>query len=920
MSPRSALLSQTPLQPPAKPPSASIQSDRRSSANGAVEKRRDTRSRNSRDRRKRATLNVAGSTDFPLTRLSKLELDRLRSDPQTEAVELRELLEAAVRQVQVESKRAAELERANQENAMRFRMLNENRVAAQQEAAKANSDVKLYQAQLDNAHKDLDRAKLALQEVERQRDDAEAAAARAREKARKLHQDRLIAAAKEEGRRLGFEAGFDHAKQEREMLAARRPPRIISAPHPNPKGKERERYSEDESPRRTSHGGHSPDDDIETSPSEELSPTQLPIRGLPLDPPARAHAGPSTATPPRPFQPPPSTNDVESQRQLSPPPEPQHSSRPYHLLKTPSVQVWPIDIPAPDQVDQSYNSHENPNDPIPRRPRDEWVTANKHQQMRNRPPRHSHSTLRNQTSRPSSAGPPPPQPIFPVAQPSPVASSSGPTPIPSRPPLGPSNKSVRFPTWVRRPSLAKTKQQASSWYRRLSFRRKQKPVIDPILEESETPKSSTTTIPLSAPLPQTASTGPPDSGRSAENVYGSAIQPPASWYHYKRASVASTRVSQFDLLATPAAGIIGPSQDGNREKPPAVKEKESLLSVIRESRAQTPSNVGSVMSGPNGRVSMASMRQPGPANKQALQHQASYETDNRSRRSRRPKSIVVPDPAALLLPPGASYSQQSLNVPAYGSNLGHKPSIEIDVVPPSAYAPQNAQSPPHTGRNHLSPYHVFKPAPPMQSFPSAVYDAAAMPNRPPSAAPSRRSNHSRSASADMYGNPLSPSRSPPLQPPRPPFAYGSSGSASGKPDSVRSGPSRHVPRNASQSSFKLHNPDPPSESSSSSPDPYPHSPQQQPRLHQIVAPSGGQEAGLVLAPPVHRSKSNNSMKSQGSYSKYDPHEYVDPAFWGVDGPDGPPAATPARPKPGMLVDEDPRRSRRASVNSGLSYA
>ena len=46
----------------------------------------------------------------------------------------------------------------------------------------------------------------------------EAAAARAREKARKYQQERLVAVAKEEGRNLGFEAGLNHAKKEREML------------------------------------------------------------------------------------------------------------------------------------------------------------------------------------------------------------------------------------------------------------------------------------------------------------------------------------------------------------------------------------------------------------------------------------------------------------------------------------------------------------------------------------------------------------------------------------------------------------------------------------------------------------------------------------------------------------------------------
>lgn len=50
---------------------------------------------------------------------------------------------------------------------------------------------------------------------------------------------------------------------------------------------------------------------------------------------------------------------------------------------------------------------------------------------------------------------------------------------------------------------------------------------------------------------------------------------------------------------------------------------------------------------------------------------------------------MVPDHDAALPPPGVVYSQQALGVSSYGSNpnLGHKPSIEIDVVPPVSFFP-----------------------------------------------------------------------------------------------------------------------------------------------------------------------------------------------------------------------------------------
>jgi len=44
-----------------------------------------------------------------------------------------------------------------------------------------------------------------LKKVEKQRDEVEAAAARAREKVRKYQQERLVAIAKEKGRNLGFD-------------------------------------------------------------------------------------------------------------------------------------------------------------------------------------------------------------------------------------------------------------------------------------------------------------------------------------------------------------------------------------------------------------------------------------------------------------------------------------------------------------------------------------------------------------------------------------------------------------------------------------------------------------------------------------------------------------------------------------------
>ena len=75
---------------------------------------------------------------------SRLELDRLRSNSRPESVQLRDLLETALCQDGLESRWAAELQRIDEETAARFPILNENQLAAQQEATKANTELRLF--------------------------------------------------------------------------------------------------------------------------------------------------------------------------------------------------------------------------------------------------------------------------------------------------------------------------------------------------------------------------------------------------------------------------------------------------------------------------------------------------------------------------------------------------------------------------------------------------------------------------------------------------------------------------------------------------------------------------------------------------------------------------------------------------------
>jgi len=593
------------LQHPVPEPTSASTADSRSRDVRALEKRRDVQKKSSSERRKRST---RAQSDLSLLNLSRLDLDRLRNDPKAEAFKMRDLLETAVRQVHVESKRAEELQRINDETATKFRLLNENRLSAQQEASKAKTELKLYQFQLDSAQKEIEKAKTALKEIEKQRDEAEEAAARAREKARKYQQERLVATAREDGRRLGYEAGLKHAKKEKEILAAGKPRSVPQAPSRSSKGKERAHFPEEDD----RHSRSRRDD----ASSPEYSTSQTHKRNIrPSNQPARPNQRmrPGSTAPQRFRQPDREEVEDDDDDYDSESEEEHQPSRPARPT-TPSIQVWPVDIPTADKLNESFNSNEHPNDVINQGPREGWVTAHQHHEIRrpNNPPMRSNPIP---STKPPIVLPHTPQ-LVPASNIQLISpgSSSGPPPFGGPPPgsimiipppgIAPPKqpKSVKF--WARRPTLAKTKQQATSWYRSLSLRKKNKPVIDPIPEESTvSPHSGAPMIP-NFPEMQSAS-DPPEVAK----LYGPRLQQAQSWYRssgapslrnhdmsYARrqqsdaASVVSTRVSQFDLLSTPALHSVTSISLPRTKNKGHVKEKESFLSVIKEdsSRGNTP--------------------------------------------------------------------------------------------------------------------------------------------------------------------------------------------------------------------------------------------------------------------------------------------------------------------------------------------
>jgi hypothetical protein len=694
---------------------------------------------------------------------SQRELVRLLIDQEQEASILRKQLYIANQRVDSEARRAAELERANQLATQRFREINESRVVVQQEASKAIQDSRLYHLELENAQKEIERAQDSMKHIERERDEAEAAAARARAKTRKLREQQIVAAARKEGRRLGFEAGFEHARQERLLIAARprsaaskRNPRsssrdvttrpyspadnaskrnsrrdVVTTPNSPADSVSRRNHRSssdvvaanvhsppDRASRQDSIRNHIPQeenevalrrslllDDIETNPA--MSVSDLPIRNLPptiipsvISPALSANL---SRTPLRPFQPPPeSTRDSRSHTPTpptSPSPTIQDQDAPLHLANiSPSIQRYQIEIPPQEELSREefervYNTKENPNDIIKQIPQEGWVTAEKHHELKGSPP----------------------------------APYPGPQPPPLLPALHPQSKNVRPlklpPKIVRFPTLAKTKQQAASWYRSLSFRKKNRPVIDPIIEADvsvQNPPVTATNNKGKAPEPNSAS--------SQSDLDAQYVPPRSSISWYKPSSVHSTDakrrpisgvesspgLSQFELLFTPYVGTssVRSGKEGKR-----LKEKDSQLSVIKEETPTSDRILTDAMRASSSR--MASSPSPHP-NFIGIEQKGSHEALGSSSVSilvsqlfetfslipsllqspmkrRHPLAIVVPNPDEPLPPPGIAYSQpgpsklQTRDYPmrhkaSQSSARTTNTSIGIEVVPPVSWS------------------------------------------------------------------------------------------------------------------------------------------------------------------------------------------------------------------------------------------
>ncbi|KAF8555552.1 hypothetical protein OG21DRAFT_854631 [Imleria badia] len=144
---------------------------------------------------------------------SSRDLLEMLVNEEYESKQTRKILYTAFDRLEQETKRAEAAEVRIDETIQRARAINEARITALQQAARAQEELKLYKLQLDNAQKEILRAQDVLKAIEAQRDEAEAAAVSARSKARRLNEERLIELAREEGRRLGFEEGVRRGRR-----------------------------------------------------------------------------------------------------------------------------------------------------------------------------------------------------------------------------------------------------------------------------------------------------------------------------------------------------------------------------------------------------------------------------------------------------------------------------------------------------------------------------------------------------------------------------------------------------------------------------------------------------------------------------------------------------------------------------------
>lgn len=144
--------------------------------------------------------------DFPHFR--KGHRSHPRDSSASSSKKLSSLLMLTSERLDKETRRANDAERRAMEAIALARTTNEAKLIAQRDATRANEELRLYKMQYENAQREIFKAQETIDQIEAERQDAEAAAARARSTARKLKEQNLIIVAREEGRLVGYQEGL----------------------------------------------------------------------------------------------------------------------------------------------------------------------------------------------------------------------------------------------------------------------------------------------------------------------------------------------------------------------------------------------------------------------------------------------------------------------------------------------------------------------------------------------------------------------------------------------------------------------------------------------------------------------------------------------------------------------------------------
>lgn len=127
--------------------------------------------------------------------------------------QLRTALVITSERLENETRRADEAERRIMEVLHRLQGAHEATMLAQADMARANEEVRLYKLRLDEAQREIFRAQEIVDQISKEKDEAEAEAARARSTARKFREQSLVARARDEGRRQGFQEGMIRGRE-----------------------------------------------------------------------------------------------------------------------------------------------------------------------------------------------------------------------------------------------------------------------------------------------------------------------------------------------------------------------------------------------------------------------------------------------------------------------------------------------------------------------------------------------------------------------------------------------------------------------------------------------------------------------------------------------------------------------------------